>query len=779
MPLFRRGDAERQPTDIAKSMEFFVSRGIHVLPAEAITEAFPDVWAAWANLASVCLDRDESGDLDRAIDALRTAYDLAIGTSAGPEQALLFVGQLMSRHSREAGIADLEEGDEVLDRAVRAVGDGKERSQLLAMRCYVAYALAKRMHSDGVMAGATEFGEAAVHCARSAEDRIQAWGKLGLACLGHYEMTGRAQSLDRALELFGRALRTRLGRKDGLGLSMVHANALHLRYRRDGRPGDLEQALALCRSALSEIGDEDDRATALLRLGSCLHDRYSLVGHADDLRDGVAALHEALAVGAAEHNMTVLVEAGRMLGDWSAHCGDWLVAADSYQVVLEVLQRSLAAQTMPAHQRLTLGVDVRMPAKAAHALAMAGRPDDALLALERWRAVLTEDSAQLTPAQIMRLSRKAPLVYLASCESAGLALLVRHGHVEHVPLPHLDSDRLQSWTERFLQAKEERGRERQTWENVLDWLGTWLWDAVMGPVLARAEAAEHLVLVPCGLLGLLPLHAAWTADERAPTGRRYALDVALLTYAPSARALRRARHHAQRPSGDTCVSVENPANTVYSPLPCAEIEGEVASSLWKKSVRMPGGHATKDRVVAALPGAHALHFACHTGSDPRTSEGLGLQLAGGEILSAGDVTALRLDARIAVLSACETAVLDTEALDEVIGLPSTFLEAGAAGVIASLWPVVDESTMLLMVRFYELWRRSGISPAQALRSAQQWLRDSTNGDKRAFFEEQVRGTGWMPERVAMACWQQMVLQDPYERSLASPGHWAAFMLTGA
>lgn len=779
MPLFRRGGAERQTADIAKSMEFFVSRGMHVLPAEEFTEAFPDVWAVWANLANVCLDRDEPGDLDSAIDAMRTAYDLAFGTPAGPEQALLFVGQLMSRHSREAGIADLEEGIAVLDRVVAAVGAGKGRCRLLAMRCYVTYALAKRMNSDGIMADAMEFGEAAVDCTRSADDRIQAWGKLGLACLGHYELAGRAQSLDRALELFERASRTRRGRKDGVGLRMVHASALHLKYRRDGRPGDLEQALALCRSVLSENGDAEDRATALLRLGSCLHDRHSLVGDPDDLRDGVAALHEALAVGAAEHRMTVLVEAGRELGDWSAHRGDWPVAADSYQAVLEVLQRSLAAQTMPAHQRLTLGVDVRMPAKAAHALAMAGRPDDALLVLERWRAVLTEDSARLTPAEIMRLSRKVPLVYLASCESAGLALLVRHGHVEHVLLPNLDSDRLQSWTERFLQAKEERGRERQTWENVLDWLGTWLWDAVMGPVLARAAAAEHLVLVPCGPLGLLPLHAAWTADKRAPTGRRYALDVALLTYAPSARALRRARHHAQRPSGDACVSVENPANTVYSPLPCAEIEGELASSLWKKSVRIPGEHATKDRVVAALPRAHALHFACHTGPDPRTSEGLGLQLADRELLSAGDLTALRLDARIAVLSACETAVLDIEALDEVIGLPSTFLEAGAAGVIASLWPVVDESTMLLMVRFYELWRRSGMAPAQALRSAQQWLRDSTNGDKRTFFEEQVRGTGWMPVRVAMACWQQTVLQEPHERSWASPGHWAAFMLTGA
>jgi hypothetical protein len=37
--------------------------------------------------------------------------------------------------------------------------------------------------------------------------------------------------------------------------------------------------------------------------------------------------------------------------------------------------------------------------------------------------------------------------------------------------------------------------------------------------LDELEGAEEIVLVPGGLLGLLPLHAAWTPDNRRPTGR--------------------------------------------------------------------------------------------------------------------------------------------------------------------------------------------------------------------------------------------------------------------
>ena len=84
--------------------------------------------------------------------------------------------------------------------------------------------------------------------------------------------------------------------------------------------------------------------------------------------------------------------------------------------------------------------------------------------------------------------------------------------------------------------------------------------------------------------------------------------------------------------------------------------------------------------------------------------------------------------RLAVLSACETAVFGGQLPDEVVSLPTGLLQAGVAGVVGSLWPVSDAATRALMTRFYELWRGDGLEPAEALRHAQRWLRDGETTD---------------------------------------------------
>src|SRR5205814_10090103 len=84
--------------------------------------------------------------------------------------------------------------------------------------------------------------------------------------------------------------------------------------------------------------------------------------------------------------------------------------------------------------------------------------------------------------------------------------------------------------------------------------------------------------------------------------------------------------------------------------------------------------------------------------------------------------------RLAVLSACQTAIRDFNRLpDAAIGLPAGLLQAGVAGVVATLWPVDDRSTAMVMVKFYENYVKSG-QLAESLREAQRWLRDATNGE---------------------------------------------------
>ena len=57
--------------------------------------------------------------------------------------------------------------------------------------------------------------------------------------------------------------------------------------------------------------------------------------------------------------------------------------------------------------------------------------------------------------------------------------------------------------------------------------------------------------------------------------------------------------------------------------------------------------------------------------------------------------------RLAVLSACESGIARLHGGGEMTGLPSAMLIAGVRSVVASLWPVDDAATVLLMEAFYD------------------------------------------------------------------------------
>ena len=78
--------------------------------------------------------------------------------------------------------------------------------------------------------------------------------------------------------------------------------------------------------------------------------------------------------------------------------------------------------------------------------------------------------------------------------------------------------------------------------------------------------------------------------------------------------------------------------------------------------------------------------------------------------------------RLAVLLACGTALAGTELPDEVVGLSAGWLQAGAIGVLASLWQLSDSKTVALMIKFYELHLLDRLNPVEALWLAQRWLR---------------------------------------------------------
>ena len=84
---------------------------------------------------------------------------------------------------------------------------------------------------------------------------------------------------------------------------------------------------------------------------------------------------------------------------------------------------------------------------------------------------------------------------------------------------------------------------------------------------------------------------------------------------------------------------------------------------------------------------------------------------------------------LAVLSACQSGLGEVTG-DGVFGLQRGFKKAGVQSLVMSLWKVSDESTMIMMTRFYENLAK-GRSKYDSFREAQDYLRKYDDG----FYDE--------------------------------------------
>jgi CHAT domain-containing protein/Tfp pilus assembly protein PilF len=138
-----------------------------------------------------------------------------------------------------------------------------------------------------------------------------------------------------------------------------------------------------------------------------------------------------------------------------------------------------------------------------------------------------------------------------------------------------------------------------------------------------------------------------------------------------------------------------------------------------------------------------------------------------------DLYAMRIPAELVALSACETSVGEYRAGQGVISLAKGFFQAGARGVVATLWPVDDARHADLMSRFYENLK-AGQRKDEALRRAKlDYLAERPHDEAHPAYW--AGGTAWgnmrpLPRNAASA-WAPPLAGAAALFILAAAGYW--------
>jgi len=242
------------------------------------------------------------------------------------------------------------------------------------------------------------------------------------------------------------------------------------------------------------------------------------------------------------------------------------------------------------------------------------------------------------------------------------------------------------------------------------------------PLHDRLSPSHLLVIVPAGPLHALPFHAL-------TDGSAYLCEGATITYTPSLAhldfCLRQAARCPTQIHSALIVAVED-FDGAMPPLPQASREAELVQTFLPRSTVLKEALATPEAVTEVIRSDlsgnhHILHFATHGVFEAGFGRLSRLVFYHGD-LQADEIEQLPLNARLVVLSACQSALGQVHLGEEAVGLTQAFFAAGAPSVLSTLWAVEDKVAPAFMADFYENLIRRRLAPALALATAQRkWI----------------------------------------------------------
>lgn len=255
------------------------------------------------------------------------------------------------------------------------------------------------------------------------------------------------------------------------------------------------------------------------------------------------------------------------------------------------------------------------------------------------------------------------------------------------------------------------------------------------PLKNLDSTIDELIIIPDGPLWLVPFEIL--LDDQAATNQvnfgtenlPYLLKKYALTYAHSSRLLLEQKNHnnvsttlpflghAPEFNGRTDMAVRScfEAGTNLPELKHSIQEVENISSHYNGQ-SFYGINATRKSFLNLAPQAEIIHLsthACMNNNDPLDSR---IFFSQNDFINTEDIYNLQINAKMAMLSACQTGLGRVYNGEGMISLARAFQHAGCPSVTMSLWSVADASTTEMTTLYYS-YLNDGYSKNKALQQA--------------------------------------------------------------
>lgn len=266
-------------------------------------------------------------------------------------------------------------------------------------------------------------------------------------------------------------------------------------------------------------------------------------------------------------------------------------------------------------------------------------------------------------------------------------------------------DALQQLAARFVSALRQNDADRSKAAGALH-------ANLIAPAWREIAAHEHVVFVTDAATSGIPFAAL-----PGGAGRMLVEDVTI-SVAPSARAFLAARTRARSARANVLI-VDGPINDALEHLPATSIEAQRVERSYPRARRLSGAKATREAFLEESRQAEVIHFAGH---GLASVDSAALVLTSGPadegILDAASISRLSLnETDVVVLAACDTSRGPVRAAEGVLSVTHAFLQAGAATVVATMWPLADRDAAAFFPRLHR-HLAAGMPAAEALRLAQ-------------------------------------------------------------